>query len=82
MRTGLLFEIVMNLLEIKQHLSQVKIATLSSLCVYFNCEAECLRAMLSHWIKKGKVRTLKKTARCGVKCMECNPSLTEIYEWM
>jgi len=72
----------MNLLDIRNYLMHVKMASLSSLCHYFNCDSELLRQMLKHWIRKGKVRHCKKTPQCGVKCMQCNPLLTEIYEWV
>lgn len=72
----------MNLLEIKNYLMRVKIASLSSLCTYFNCDSELLRNMLGHWVRKGCVRQCKKTANCGSKCVQCSPLLTEIYEWV
>ncbi|MCC2666452.1 MAG: hypothetical protein K0R24_828 [Gammaproteobacteria bacterium] len=72
----------MSLLEIKRYLSEVKMASLSSLCTYFNCDSMLLRQMLAHWIRKGKVRQCLKTPKCGVKCQECSPLLTEIYEWV
>jgi putative ferrous iron transport protein C len=72
----------MSLLEIKDYLIQVKAASLANLCSYFNCDSELLRQMLAHWIRKGKVRQCKKTSHCGVKCMQCSPSATEIYEWV
>lgn len=72
----------MNLLDIKSHMMQVRMASLSSLCVYFNSDAEVLRGMLSHWVRKGKMRQCSKTPQCGVKCGKCSPLLTEIYEWV
>lgn len=72
----------MNLLEIKNYLMRVKMASLSSLCLYFNCDSEVLRGMLGHWIRKGCVRCCQKTAKCGSQCVQCSPLLTEIYEWI
>jgi putative ferrous iron transport protein C len=72
----------MNLLEIKNYLMRVRIASLSSLCTYFNCESELLRNMLGHWVRKGCVRKCAKTANCGTKCVQCSPLVTEIYEWV
>lgn len=72
----------MNLLDIKSHMMQVKMASLSSLCVYFNCDSGVLRDMLSHWVRKGKLRQCMKTPQCGVKCSQCSPLVTEIYEWV
>lgn len=72
----------MNLLEIKNYLMRVRIASLSSLCTYFNCDSVLLRNMLGHWIKKGCVKQCLKTSNCGTKCVQCNPLTTEIYEWV
>lgn len=72
----------MNLLEIKKYMMQVRIASLSTLCVYFNSEANVLRDMLAHWVRKGKMRQCMKTPNCGVKCGKCSVLQTEIYEWV
>jgi len=72
----------MSLLEIKRYLMQVKIASLTSLCTYFNCDADVLRGMLAHWVRKGCVRQGLKTPACGKKCGQCTIPLTEIYEWI
>ena len=72
----------MSLLDIKQHLMKVRIASLSSISVYFNTERDTLRHMLSHWVRKGCVRQCLKTPACGSSCGKCSPLLTEIYEWV
>jgi putative ferrous iron transport protein C len=72
----------MSLLEIKKYLMQVKIASLESIAAYFKCDADCLRQMLQHWVRKGCVRQCKKTSNCGVKCNQCKPYAIEIYEWV
>jgi hypothetical protein len=72
----------MNLLELKSYLQKVKIASLSSLSIYFNCDSELLRNMLGHWVRKGCLRQFNKTAACGGKCNKCLPAMTEIYEWV
>jgi len=72
----------MSLLDLKKYLMQVKIASLSSLCIYFNCDSDLLRVMLQHWVRKGCLRQFNKTAACGVKCTQCIPAMTEIYEWV
>jgi len=72
----------MNLLDIKHRMTEVKIASLSSLCVYFDCESAVLRNMLAHWVRKGKMIQCKKNPKCGVKCGACSPLTTEIYEWV
>jgi putative ferrous iron transport protein C len=72
----------MTLLDIKNHMIQVKAATLASLCNLFNKDPETLRCMLAHWIKKGKIRQCTKKPACGSQCFKCPASSTEIYEWV
>ncbi len=72
----------MNLLDIKSYLMKVKVASLSHLCVYFNCDSELLRNMMCHWTRKGCIRKMTKTPECGGGCNKCSPVVTEIYEWV
>lgn len=72
----------MNLLDIKNYLMQVKIASLAHLSAYFKCDSELLRNMLCHWTRKGCIRKMTKTPNCGGKCNKCNPVTIEIYEWV
>ncbi len=75
-------EVFMNLLEIKNYLQQVKIASLAQLCAYFKCDSELLRNMLHHWLRKGCIRKFSKTSVCGSACNKCHLPVTEIYEWV
>jgi putative ferrous iron transport protein C len=73
----------MSLIAIKQHLMQVKIASLATLCTHFNnASPDVLRDMLGHWMRKGKVRCSAKTLLCGKKCVQCPAEQVEIYEWV
>lgn len=72
----------MSLLDIKIHMMQVKMATLGSLCSLFKAEPDTIRCMLTHWIRKGKVRQCMKKPACGSKCFKCSTLMTEIYEWV
>jgi len=72
----------MNLMEIKQHMMQVKTATLSSLCILFNTDAETLRSRLAHWVRKGRLKQCTKQPACGSRCFKCPTSVTEVYEWV
>ena len=72
----------MSLLEIKQYMMQVKMATLGSLCGFFKVDADTMRCLLSHWIQKGKIRSCTKTPACGTKCAKCPSAVTELYEWI
>lgn len=70
----------MSLLDIKTYLMQMKVASLSNICTYFNSDPDVLRQMLCHWINKGKIRKFAKT-NCG-NCTKCSPLVMEIYEWV
>lgn len=72
----------MTLVDIKQHLMQVKVTTLTNLCLLFKRDADTLRSMLQHWIRKGSVRLCLKTPACGSRCFKCPTAATEIYEWV
>lgn len=72
----------MSLLDIKQHMLQVKMATLGNLCQVFRVEPDHLRFLLSHWMRKGKIRLCTKTPACGSRCFKCPATVTEIYEWV
>lgn len=72
----------MSLLDIKQHMMKVRMASLASLCHLFGAEPETIRCMLKHWMVKGKIRQCSKTPACGSKCFKCETTITEIYEWV
>jgi putative ferrous iron transport protein C len=72
----------MNLLEIKQYMLRVRVATLGHLCSVFHTDPETLRSMLSHWMRKGNIRQCLKTPACGSKCFKCPAMNTEQYEWV
>lgn len=71
----------MSLLAIKSHMMQVKMASLSSLCLLFGTEQESMRCLLRHWIQKGKIRECERKNNCG-KCSKCPLAATELYEWI
>lgn len=72
----------MSLIDIKNYMMQVKITTLGNLCRLFNADAEILRCMLSHWIRKGKIRKCMRKPECGSTCGKCPTETTELYEWV
>ena len=73
----------MNLLEIKNYLQQVKIASITKLCAHFNCDSDMLRNMMSHWMRKGCIRQFIQSSECGKTCGKCaTPPALEIYEWI
>jgi putative ferrous iron transport protein C len=72
----------MTLLNLKQYLMQVKMTSLQNLCLHFNSEAETVRCMLSHWIRKGNVKQCMKKPACATKCFKCPVASIELYEWI
>ena len=72
----------MNLLELKNYLQQVKIASLAKICAHFNCDSDLLRNMMGHWLRKGCIRQFTQSPGCGKTCMKCVPPTVEIYEWI
>lgn len=72
----------MSLLEIKQHMSKVRLASLASLCHCFDADADTMRCLLRHWVQKGKIRQCMKKPACGSKCFKCPTANTEMYEWV
>jgi putative ferrous iron transport protein C len=72
----------MSLLAVKQHLQQVKMASLGRIAEYFQSDAELMRQMLGHWIRKGCVKQFTKTPGCGKQCGQCSVAEYEIYEWI
>ncbi len=72
----------MILSDLRSYLQDKRRATLNDLVVHFGIEAGALRGMLAKWISKGKVRQSAADSACGTRCCKCDPSLTEIYEWV
>jgi putative ferrous iron transport protein C len=68
--------------QIKAHLQQHRIVSLSDLKREFGADTDVLRDMLQLWVQKGQVRCLQKTAACGSRCTKCDPLFTEMYEWV
>ena len=71
----------MILSELKDYLAKTKVSSMFELQLHFNTDAEVLRDMLEHWIRKGKIKKTKRSVKCG-SCQQCNPLMTELYEWI
>lgn len=72
----------MSLIEIKSYMVRVRMASLASLCAFFQTDPDTLRCLLAHWVRKGNIRQCQKTPACGSKCFKCPILSTEIYEWI
>ncbi|MGZ8226772.1 MAG: FeoC-like transcriptional regulator [Methylococcaceae bacterium] len=72
----------MILSDLRNLLKQQNRVALKDLVNHFNIDADALRGMLSKWISKGNVRKLSLESSCGTSCCKCDPTLTELYEWI
>lgn len=72
----------MSLIELKNYMMQVRIATLPNLCQVFKQDAVMVKCLLSHWIKKGKIRQCGNADNCASKCQGCPAQSIERYEWV
>ncbi len=72
----------MILSDIRTYLQQHRHVALRDLMTHFNVDAQTLRGMLDKWIRKGQLQKLPMTASCGTQCCQCDPTLTELYEWL
>ncbi len=71
-----------SLIEIKTHLSRVKVTTLSELARIFQSEPKLIQALVEHWIRKGRVCRKTKATNCRTRCRQCPPHEVEQYEWI
>lgn len=72
----------MILADLRSYLQTRRQASLQELCLHFQVDADALRGMLGKWMAKGRIRRLQpENPACGSGCCQCDPLLTEIYEW-
>lgn len=70
--------------EIKTILMENRCASIHTLAYRLKADPEMVRAMLDHWIRKGKVVQRGGAAaagKCG-GCAQCGPATLEVYEWV
>lgn len=75
----------MTLIELKQHLQTVRIATLAGLCAIFKMEPTTIQPMLDFWIKKGVLRRCQNPTNCQSacsSCLQCGIQKNDYYEWV
>jgi hypothetical protein len=71
----------MILADLRSFLQTKQRVSLNELVVHFQIDADALRGMLEKWVKKGKVIRSQVDKSCGSSCCQCDPLLTELYEW-
>lgn len=72
----------MILSDLRSYLKQQGRVSLADLVNHFGTDADALRGMLGKWISKGNVRLIPLESACGTSCCKCDPTLTELYEWI
>ncbi|TVQ16107.1 MAG: sugar metabolism transcriptional regulator [Leptolyngbya sp. DLM2.Bin15] len=70
----------MLLSELQRYLHHHPRSSLQELSESLHVDADALRGMLSHLIRKGRVHQLK-TKPC-THCSSCNQETLEFYEWV
>lgn len=73
----------MILSELRDYIQAQSRVSLKDLSLHFNVDPHALRGMLQKWISKGRVRKeMAGGASCGTGCCQCDPLITEVYEWV
>ena len=73
----------MILSEMRDYLHNQKRASIKDIALHFEMDADATRGLLAVWIKKGKIKnTTAGGPACGTSCCQCDPLVTEIYEWI
>ncbi len=72
----------MILSDLRAYLKERRRIALKDLVDRFDMDEDALRGMLGKWISKGNVRKLPSGTACGSGCCQCDPALTELYEWI
>ncbi len=72
----------MILSELRLYLRRQHRLSLLEMANHFDTDADALRGMLAKWIRKGKVKRIDRGAACGTGCCQCDPAMTELYEWV
>ncbi|WOG30201.1 FeoC-like transcriptional regulator [Endozoicomonas sp. 8E] len=68
------------LLLIRDFLSEKGICTLAELSQHFEVDPEAMKAMLSHWVRKGKV--VEESSGCKQGCVSCGSEQLIVYRWL
>ncbi|MEO0968563.1 MAG: FeoC-like transcriptional regulator [Cyanobacteria bacterium J06639_18] len=71
----------MILKELQQFFSQHQKVSLADLQLHFRIDADALRQILNRLIRKGRIRKMEDTRKCG-GCHSCADEAIEFYEWV
>ena len=75
------------LLDLKSYLQSRNRASILDLANHYRIEADALRGMLDHWIRKGRLRRLDlddahDACPHMTACEACGSTGLEVYEWL
>ena len=68
------------LMEIRDYLASRKEASVRDIATHFDISAETARALLEHWVRKGKASRLSLD-QCRQCALHCGKSW-EAYQWL
>jgi len=71
----------MILSDLKSYLSERKCVPIADLMHHFGAEPDTVRAMLDHFITRGRVQRLDGGGACG-GCNKCDAFALEFYTWV
>jgi hypothetical protein len=69
------------LVAIRDYIARRGLVSLQELSMHFQVEAEAMREMLAHWLRKGKLQRHAAGSACGGCSGSCNSAVTEFYRW-
>ena len=71
------------LVELKDYLASRKEASVRDVAAHFDISAETARALLEHWVRKGKASrlSLEQCRQCAIHSTHCGKSW-EAYQWL
>jgi hypothetical protein len=69
------------LIELKEYLVTHHRVCIADIAAHFAIPSETARALLEHWIRKGKVLRLDIAGQCQTCGSPCSERL-EIYQWI
>jgi len=69
------------LTELKDYLITHKSVCITDVVEHFDIPPETARALLEHWIRKGKVSQLDVVGECRAACDRPCSDRLEVYQW-
>jgi putative ferrous iron transport protein C len=71
----------MILTDLQTYLAEHHRVALIDLENHFHMSGDALRGMLQKLVRKGRVKKLETSQKCG-HCNDCEPDCLEFYQWL